>query len=242
ISGHAFRGGRCGRLAALLSAAELVVITGNKCCLDEKNRAVPKSDRQDGRRFFRPLSWPTSSAFSIWECSGPLMSDRKLAVVVLAAGKGSRMKSDFPKVLHPVAGKAMLWHVLNSVAALAPAETVVVVAPGMDDVAAAAAPARCVVQAKPLGTGHAVAAARDALAAFAARGAGDLLVVFGDCPLMTGETLARLVAARREAKAPDIVGLAFRPADPAAYGRVILDEGGRVEKIVEFADADSAQR
>jgi bifunctional UDP-N-acetylglucosamine pyrophosphorylase / glucosamine-1-phosphate N-acetyltransferase len=170
------------------------------------------------------------------------MSARKLAVVVLAAGKGSRMKSDLPKVLHPVAGKAMLWHVLNSVAALAPAETVVVVAPGMGDVEAAAAPARCVVQAKPLGTGHAVAAAREALAAFAARGAGDLLVVFGDCPLMTGETLARLVAARREPKAPDIVGLAFRPADPAAYGRVILDETGRIEKIVEFADADSAQR
>ena len=174
------------------------------------------------------------------------MSDRKLAVVVLAAGKGSRMKSDLPKVLHPVAGRPMLGHVLASVATLAPVETVVVVAPGMDDVAAAAAPARCAVQDRPLGTGHAVAAARETLAPLvdAAKGQGDLdlLVVFGDCPLITPDTLGRLVAARQEPKAPDFVGLAFRPADPAAYGRVILDAKGRIEKIVEFADADSAQR
>jgi bifunctional UDP-N-acetylglucosamine pyrophosphorylase/glucosamine-1-phosphate N-acetyltransferase len=170
------------------------------------------------------------------------MSDRKLAVVVLAAGKGSRMKSDLPKVLHPVAGRPMLGHVLASVAALAPAQCVVVVAPGMADVEAAAAPARCAVQSKPLGTGHAVAAARDALAPLLAEGGADLLVVFGDCPLMTSDTLQRLVAARRPADAPEIVGLAFRPADPAAYGRVIVDEAGCIEKIVEFADADSAQR
>jgi bifunctional UDP-N-acetylglucosamine pyrophosphorylase/glucosamine-1-phosphate N-acetyltransferase len=174
------------------------------------------------------------------------MSDRKLAVVVLAAGKGSRMKSDLPKVLHPVAGKPMLWHVLASVAALAPAESVVVVAPGMAPVEAAveaaAAPARCAVQSTPLGTGHAVAAARDTLAPLLAEGGTDLLVVFGDCPLMTSDTLQRLVAARRPAGAPEIVGLAFRPVDPAAYGRVIVDEAGRIGKIVEFADADSAQR
>jgi bifunctional UDP-N-acetylglucosamine pyrophosphorylase / glucosamine-1-phosphate N-acetyltransferase len=170
------------------------------------------------------------------------MSDRKLAVVVLAAGKGSRMKSDLPKVLHPVAGRPMLSHVLGSVAALSPTETVVVVAPGMADVEAAAAPCRCAVQDRPLGTGHAVAAAREALAPLLRDGAADLLVVFGDCPLMTSETLGRLVAARRDPQAPELIGLAFRPADAAAYGRVILDETGRIEKIVEFADADSAQR
>ena len=180
------------------------------------------------------------------------MSDRKLAVVVLAAGKGTRMKSDLPKVLHPVAGRPMLGHVLTSVSALSPAETVVVVAPGMDAVAAAAAPSRCAVQAQPLGTGHAVAAAREALAPLIESGPVDLLVVFGDCPLMTSDTLQRMLDARRqadsrEAAAPDFVGLAFRPEDPAAYGRVILDDakGGdaaRIEKIVEFADADTAQR
>src|SRR3546814_17039309 len=70
-------------------------------------------------------------------------------------------------------------------------------------------------------------------------GGVDLLVVFGDCPLMTGETLERLVAVRRQAAAPDIVGLAFRPSDPATYGRVVLDEVGRIARLVEFADADS---
>ncbi|MEO3429159.1 bifunctional UDP-N-acetylglucosamine diphosphorylase/glucosamine-1-phosphate N-acetyltransferase GlmU [Pelagibius sp. CAU 1746] len=174
------------------------------------------------------------------------MSDRKLAVVVLAAGKGSRMKSDLAKVLHPVAGQPMLRHVLTAVEPLAPAETVVVIAPGMDDVAAAAAPCRCAVQVQPLGTGNAVDAARETLKAAADAGA-DLLVLFGDSPLVTSETLQRLAAARAAPQAPDLVGLAFRPADPAAYGRVILDdakagEAARIEKIVEFADADTAQR
>ena len=170
------------------------------------------------------------------------MSDRKLAVVVLAAGKGSRMKSELPKVLHPVAGKAMLRHVLDSVAPLAPAETVVVVAPGMEAVQAAAASSRCAVQATALGTGHAVAAAREALMPLVQGGDCDVMVLFGDCPLLTEQTLERLAAARAAPQAPKIVGLAFRPADPAAYGRVILDEAGCIEKIVEFADADSAQR
>ncbi len=152
------------------------------------------------------------------------------------------MKSDLPKVLHPVAGKPMLSHVLASVAALAPAETVVVVAPDMAAVEAAVAPGRCAVQAEPLGTGHAVAAAREALAPLIQDDDADLLVVFGDGPLLTSETLRSMLEARRAPEAAEIIGLAFRPEDPAAYGRVILDQGGRIEKIVEFADADSAQR
>ncbi len=170
------------------------------------------------------------------------MSDRKLAVVILAAGKGSRMKSDLPKVLHPVAGRPMLRHVQSSVATLSPEETVVVIAPGMADVEAAAAPSRCAVQAKPLGTGHAVAAARGALEPLLGIVETEVLVVFGDTPLLTTETLNRMVAARAEPGAPDIIGLGFRPEDPAHYGRIILDDAGRIEKIVEFADADSAQR
>jgi len=152
------------------------------------------------------------------------------------------MKSDLPKVLHPVAGKPMLRHVLDTVAPLAPAETVVVVAPGMEAVEAAAAPGRCALQTEALGTGHAVAAAREAVGPLLASGDCDLLVLFGDCPLVTGETLQRLAAARASADAPEVVGLAFRPADPAAYGRVVVNAAGRIEKIVEFADADSAQR
>lgn len=152
------------------------------------------------------------------------------------------MKSDLPKVLHPVAGKAMLWHVQASVATLSPEETVVVIAPGMADVEAAAAPSRCAVQQQALGTGHAVAAAREALEPLLGLVETDVLVVFGDTPLLTPATLQRMVAARDEPSAPDIVGLAFRPQDPAQYGRVILDDDHKIEKIVEYADADSAQR
>ena len=170
------------------------------------------------------------------------MSERNLAVVILAAGKGTRMKSDLPKVLHPVAGKPMLWHVQASVASLSPEETIVVIAPDMTDVEAAAAPSRCAVQAKPQGTGDAVAAAREALQPLLSLVETDVLVVFGDTPLLTGDTLRRMVDARSQPAAPDIVGLAFRPDDPAHYGRVILDAAGRIEKIVEFADADAAQR
>ncbi|WP_420349004.1 bifunctional UDP-N-acetylglucosamine diphosphorylase/glucosamine-1-phosphate N-acetyltransferase GlmU [Pelagibius sp.] len=170
------------------------------------------------------------------------MPTRKLAVVILAAGKGSRMKSDLPKVLHPVAGKAMLWHVQASVATLSPEETVVVIAPGMADVEAAAAPSRCAVQQQALGTGHAVAAAQEALKPLLELVETDVLVVFGDTPLLTPATLQRMVDARAEPAAPDIVGLAFRPDDPAQYGRVILDDDQKIEKIVEYADADSAQR
>ncbi len=152
------------------------------------------------------------------------------------------MKSDLPKVLHPVAGKAMLWHVQASVATLSPEETVVVIAPGMADVEAAAAPSRCAVQQQAMGTGHAVAAAREALEPLLGLVETDVLVVFGDTPLLTPATLQRMVAARAEPAAPDIVGLAFRPQDPAQYGRVILDDDQKIEKIVEYADADSAQR
>ena len=170
------------------------------------------------------------------------MSERKLAVVILAAGKGTRMKSDLPKVLHPVAGRPMLGHVLASVSALSPDETVVVVAPGMPGVEAAAAPRRCAVQEKPLGTGHAVAAAHEALAPLLSAGGVDVLVVFGDTPLLTAETLNRMVEARAQSGAAEIYGLAFRPDDPAQYGRIVLDGDGRIEQIVEFADADAEQR
>ena len=170
------------------------------------------------------------------------MSDRKLAVVILAAGKGTRMKSDLPKVLHPVAGRPMLGHVQASVASLSPDETVVVVAPGMPGVEAAAAPSRCAVQEEPLGTGHAVAAARETLQPLLAAGGADVLVVFGDTPLLTAETLSRMVEARAQSGAAEIYGLAFRPDDPAQYGRIALDGEGRIERIVEFADADAEQR
>ncbi|HKW52585.1 MAG TPA: NTP transferase domain-containing protein, partial [Stellaceae bacterium] len=116
------------------------------------------------------------------------MSESRLAVVILAAGQGTRMKSALPKVLHRIANRAMIQHVLAVVAPLAPARTVVVVAPEMEQVAAAVAPAATAIQMKPRGTGHAVMSARPALEGFA----GDVLVLNGDAPLVTTATLQAL--------------------------------------------------
>ena len=176
------------------------------------------------------------------------MTLSKLAVVVLAAGQGTRMKSTRPKVLHQIAGRTMLDHVLDSVEGLKPERVVVVVAPDLPAVAEAAVArpggrVRTAIQDRQLGTGHAVACAKTALAGYhGAGGSGDVLVVFGDTPLLTPATLSALCAHRQAADAPDLLGLAFRPADPAQYGRFVLDKKGQVLRIVEYADASPAER
>ncbi len=163
-----------------------------------------------------------------------------LAVVILAAGKGTRMKSDLHKVLHPIAGRPMLLHLIASAAALAPARTVVITGAGREQVEAAVAPQgiATALQAEQLGTGHAVAQARDALAGFA----GDVLILYGDVPLVTDATMRRMVARLHGVDAPAAVVLGFRPADPGAYGRVIADPSGRIAKMVEFKDASAEER
>ena len=159
-----------------------------------------------------------------------------IAVVVLAAGAGTRMKSATPKVLHPLAGWPMLRHVLENVARLGPAKVVGVVAPGAKAVAAAFAPHPTVVQAKPLGTGHATKAALGQLKGHR----GPVLVVFGDAPLVTSETMrALIVACAREKAAVGVLG--FTAADPTPYGRLIVRDG-ELEKIVESRDAVGAER
>jgi bifunctional UDP-N-acetylglucosamine pyrophosphorylase/glucosamine-1-phosphate N-acetyltransferase len=166
------------------------------------------------------------------------MSKRKTAVVVLAAGLGTRMRSDRPKVMHAIAGRPMIAHVLATVAALDPDQVVVVVGQGMDGVAKAVAPHRTVVQNPRLGTGHAVLAARPLLDGFV----GDVVVVYGDTPLVSVETLGRMLAARRSAPEPAAVVLGFRPANPGDYGRLIESAGGGLEAIVEAKDATAAER
>jgi bifunctional UDP-N-acetylglucosamine pyrophosphorylase/glucosamine-1-phosphate N-acetyltransferase len=166
------------------------------------------------------------------------MAEAKAAAVILAAGKGTRMKSALPKVLHPIAGRPMIGHVLASLEPLGCARTAVVVAPGMAAVAQAVAPHPVAVQAQPLGTGHAVLAARAALGAEN----DDLLILYGDTPLISTATLQRLLERRRAADRPAVVVLGMRPADPAEYGRLVLDGDGRLEAIVEFRDADAGQR
>jgi bifunctional UDP-N-acetylglucosamine pyrophosphorylase / glucosamine-1-phosphate N-acetyltransferase len=159
-----------------------------------------------------------------------------IAVVVLAAGAGTRMKSALPKVLHPLAGWPMVRHVLENVSRLKPARIVGVVAPGAKDVAAAFAPHLTVVQRKPLGTGHATKAALPALEGHH----GPVLVVYADAPLITTATLQRLVEACRKAKAAVGV-LGFTASDPSPYGRLIVRDG-MLERIVESRDADAAEK
>ena len=160
-----------------------------------------------------------------------------VAVVILAAGAGTRMKSRLPKVLHPLAGWPMVRHVIENASALRPAPRLVgVVAPGAEKVAAAFAPHAVVVQDKPLGTGHAARAALPALAGHR----GPVLVMFGDAPLITTATLRRLVFAFAHTGA-SVGVLGFMAADPEPYGRLILSDG-ELEKIVESRDASFAER
>jgi len=160
-----------------------------------------------------------------------------LACIVLAAGQGTRMKSLLPKVMHAVAGQPMIHHVLSACESLSPQKTVVVVAPDMDLVRDAVSPRLCVVQEKPLGTGDAVRAAREALSAFE----GHILVVCADTPLLTGATLSALRDALVLQNA--VVAVAgFEPEDPGAYGRLVLDSQGRLAAIVEAADASPEQK
>lgn len=164
----------------------------------------------------------------------------KLAAIVLAAGKGTRMKSDLHKVLHPIAGRPMLMHLLASLDTLAPERVVVVVGSGREQLEAALAgrDVALAVQEPQLGTGHAVQQAEAALAGFD----GIVLILYGDVPFVSADTMARLVARLDEADAPAAVVLGFRPADPAAYGRILADEAGRIDKMVEYKDASDAER
>ncbi|GAA2970702.1 bifunctional UDP-N-acetylglucosamine pyrophosphorylase/glucosamine-1-phosphate N-acetyltransferase [Microbacterium terrae] len=163
-----------------------------------------------------------------------------LAVVVLAAGQGTRMKSSLPKVLHPIGGRTLIGHVLTTAHALTPERVVVVVRHERDLVAAAvtdAAPEAVVVdQDEIAGTGRAVQVALDALGDFA----GDVLVLSGDVPLLEADTLASLVEAHRTGDAAATV-LSAGVDDATGYGRVIRDADGRVLRIVEQKDASAAE-
>jgi bifunctional UDP-N-acetylglucosamine pyrophosphorylase/glucosamine-1-phosphate N-acetyltransferase len=163
-----------------------------------------------------------------------------VAAIILAAGKGTRMKSDLHKVLHPIAGRPMLHHLLESVGALAPERVVVVTGAGREQVEAAVTPlgAGTALQAEQLGTGHAVAQAEAALAGFD----GAVLILYGDVPLVGAATMRRMLDRLAGADAPATVVLGFRPADPAAYGRIIAAPDDRIVKMVEYKDASAEER
>ncbi|RXH32595.1 bifunctional UDP-N-acetylglucosamine diphosphorylase/glucosamine-1-phosphate N-acetyltransferase GlmU [Bradyrhizobium zhanjiangense] len=167
------------------------------------------------------------------------MTARSSLTIVLAAGEGTRMRSSLPKVLHPVAHQTLLAHVLAAAPKGTGTSLAVVIGPHHQAVAEEARRSRpdalTFVQAERLGTAHAVLAAREAIA----RGVDDLLIAFGDTPLISAETFARL----REplARGAAIAGLGFRAADPSGYGRFIV-EGDRLVAIREEADASEAER
>ena len=167
------------------------------------------------------------------------MTGRTSLTIVLAAGEGTRMRSGTPKVLHPVAGQSLLAHVLGAAPKEAGAALAVVIGPGHEAVAAEAKQVRpdalTFVQRERLGTAHAVLAARDAMA----RGADDLLVVFGYTPLISAATFERLRTPLKNGAALAVLG--FRAADPTGYGRLLV-EGGRLVAIREQPDATPAER
>lgn len=161
----------------------------------------------------------------------------KTSLIILAAGKGTRMNSELPKVLHPIAGDAMLIHAMAAGATLAPEHTVVVAGHGAQAVTKAAQEfeeaATVVIQTEQLGTAHAVDQAKDALAGFD----GTAIVLYGDTPFVSPETLEDMMSASEGA---DVVVLGFEAADPGRYGRLIMD-GLSLERIVEFKDASEAE-
>ena len=161
-----------------------------------------------------------------------------LACIVLAAGKGVRMKSDIAKPLHPVAGRPMIQHVLGAIKPLHPQHTVIVIGQDMTDMAGAVRPHDIAVQPEAKGTGDAVRCALPALGSFE----GDILVVFGDTPLVTPETLSALVNRRRETDNPAVVLAGVEYENPPAYGRIICDALGRPQRIVEEKDATPEEK
>lgn len=165
-------------------------------------------------------------------------SNMPVAAIILAAGKGTRMKSARHKVLHPIGGRAMIDHLLASVEELGPERLVVVTGEGRDQVEAALGE-RCayVLQEPQLGTGHAVQQAREALEGFT----GAVLVMFGDVPFVRGVTMRRMIERLAAPDSPAAVVLGFEPDDAKAYGRVIAQQS-RVLKMVEFKDASEDER
>ncbi|MEE6206628.1 MAG: NTP transferase domain-containing protein [Alphaproteobacteria bacterium] len=160
---------------------------------------------------------------------------RKIAAVILGAGKGTRMKSDKPKVLMPVCGKPMVRHIIDTLEQVPVDEIVTVISPEGQEVAQTVAPYKTCVQEKQLGTGHAVNCAKDLLKGFD----GTVLVVFGDTPLITKQTFQLISSKVEEGFA--VVVLGFRPEDPARYGRLIM-KNNELDRIVEFKDASDAEK
>jgi len=162
------------------------------------------------------------------------------SVIVLAAGMGTRMRSDTHKVLHPIAGKPMLMHLLDTVDGLGAKERVIVVGKGRDQVEVAlnGRGVKVAHQADQKGTAHAVQQAEHVLSSFD----GNVLILYGDTPFVAADTLTEMLARLDAPDTPAIVVLASSPDNPKTYGRVILGTGDIIAKMVEYRDATEAER
>lgn len=158
-----------------------------------------------------------------------------VAAIILGAGKGTRMKSDLPKVLMPVGGKPMIRHIIETLEDLKVDKIVTVIAPDGELVKKEVSPYPTCIQEKQLGTGHAVRCAQKEFSGYK----GDILVIFGDQPLYTKSTMKKLLKKRSEGFS--VVCLGFKPEDPARYGRLIMNKGN-LERIVEYKDANDEER
>ena len=168
------------------------------------------------------------------------MSNRPVAAIILAAGQGTRMKSEKHKVLHPIAGKPMLHHLLDTVDSIGVERTVIVVGARREQIEASVEGRNVAiaVQDDQLGTGHAVAQAHNALKGFA----GDILILYGDVPMVSAQTMTDMIFRLNNGTDPRAVVLGFRPDNAGAYGRIIADDQGEIEKMVEFKDANDEER
>lgn len=162
-----------------------------------------------------------------------------LAIVIIAAGKGTRMQSPLAKVLHPLAGRPLVTHVLDAAMALEPQQIVVVVGHQAESVRQICAPygVTCVLQEPQLGTGHAVAQAEPVLGAFA----GDVLVLYGDVPLLQPATL-RALRAQHQRQQATVTVLTACLEQPTGYGRIVRDAAGHLCRIVEERDASASEK
>lgn len=163
------------------------------------------------------------------------MNKEKIAAIILGAGKGTRMKSDLPKVMMPVAGKPMVRHIIDTLEEMHAAEIVTIISPDGELVKNETQPYKTAVQYEQLGTGHAVRCAKDLLQGFD----GVVLVIFGDTPLITKSTFLQAAEKIREGYAVAVLG--FKPENPARYGRLKMI-GDELTGIVEYKDASDEER
>lgn len=169
-----------------------------------------------------------------------MTDQRRFAVIILAAGQGTRMRSDTHKVLHPIANRPLLLHLLDRVDALGAEKKVVVVGKGREQVEAAIEGhgVTIAVQSEQKGTAHAVQQARKALEGYD----GPVIILYGDTPFVETATLRRMLDRLDGESGPGVVVLASSPDDPLKYGRIVLGEGDHIAKMVEYKDANEEER